>query len=135
VSCLGHRDAHAGLRQGRRGRSWPAHTAQRRRNRHYRCRALRANHRVTKVPHTVRDHVESTTVVSASPADPPAASSAGTVPPLLPVPLASGPCLSARAGESLSRPRAGPRWRVGPVQWPLFVFFEIPVSSLFHRFD
>jgi hypothetical protein len=50
-----------------------------------------ATPRSTVAPPSVRDHEESMTAVSASSADPPVASSASTVTPLLPVSLAKGP--------------------------------------------
>jgi hypothetical protein len=50
-------------------------------------------------PPSVRDHEESMMAVLASPADPPMASSVGTVAPLLPITLAKGPAYQrARAG-------------------------------------
>jgi hypothetical protein len=63
----------------------------------------------TIAPPSVRDHEESMTVVSASPVDPLAASSAGTVTPLLPVSLAKGPaCQRVRARAGAGRGH-GPR--------------------------
>jgi hypothetical protein len=53
-------------------------------------------------------------VVSASPADPPAVSFAGTDAPLLSVPLTRGPRLSARAGGSMSRPQSRAARACGP---------------------
>jgi hypothetical protein len=63
----------------------------------------------TIAPPSVQDHEEGMTVVSASPADPPATSLADTVAPLLPVSLAMGPAYQrARAGVGAGRGR-GPR--------------------------
>jgi hypothetical protein len=50
-----------------------------------------ATPRSTIAPPLVWDHEESMTAVSASPTDPPVASSASTVAPLLPINLAKGP--------------------------------------------
>jgi hypothetical protein len=52
---------------------------------------------------------------------------AAAPPSLFPSLWLAGPPYQARAGGSLSRPRAGPRWRVGLAQWSLF-YFEILVS-------
>jgi hypothetical protein len=69
-----------------------------------------ATPRSTVAPPSVRDHEESMTGVSASPDDPPVASSASTVAPLLPVSLAKGPAYQrARVGVGSGhghRPRA-----------------------------
>jgi hypothetical protein len=68
-----------------------------------------ATPRSTVAPPSIQDHEESMTVVLASPADPPVASSAGTVAPLLPVSLAKGPAYQrVRAGAGAGRGH-GPR--------------------------
>jgi hypothetical protein len=68
-----------------------------------------ATPRSTVAPPSVRDHEENMTAVSALLADPPVASSAGTVAPLLPVSLAKGPAYQrVRAGVGAGRSR-GPR--------------------------
>jgi hypothetical protein len=86
------------LSRGSGGSPSPAH-------RHLdRPRVPPATPRSTIAPPSVRDHEERMTAVSASPADPPAASSAGTVAPLLPVSLAKGPaCQRARASAGAGR--------------------------------
>jgi hypothetical protein len=78
ASCLGPRDAHASLRSGHRGRSWPVHPGRRRRTRHRRRRALSANPRKPVVHQPVWIRVGSKMVALASPAGSPVVSFAVT---------------------------------------------------------
>jgi hypothetical protein len=87
------------LRRGSGGSPSPAHRHRNPVVRLDRPRVPPATPRSTVAPPSDRDHEKSMTMVSASPADPLAASSAGIVAPLLHVPLTSGPRLAvARAG-------------------------------------
>jgi hypothetical protein len=94
------------ITQGSGGSPSPVHRHRNPTVRLDRPRVPPATPRSTVAPPSVRDHEESMTAVSASPADPPTMSSAGTVAPLLPVSLAKGGHLSARVGGSGSRPRS-----------------------------
>jgi hypothetical protein len=95
------------LSRGSGGSPSPAHRHRSPAVRLDRPRVPPATPRSTIAPPSVRDHEKSMTVVSASPADPPAASSAGIVAPLLLVSLTHGTRLSAARGrEAEHGPRA-----------------------------
>jgi hypothetical protein len=95
------------LSRGSGGSPSPAHHHRNPAVRLDRPRVPPATPRSTVGPPSVQDHEKSMTVVSALSADPPAASSAGTVAPLLHVPLTSRPRLAvARAGRMAVAGRA-----------------------------
>jgi hypothetical protein len=97
------------ITQGSGGSPSPVHRHRNPTVRLDRPRVPPATPRSTVAPPSVRDHEESMTAVSASPADPPTVSSAGTVAPLLPVSLAKGAaCQRAWAGAGAGHGR-GPR--------------------------
>jgi hypothetical protein len=97
------------LSRGSGGSLLPAHRHRNPVVRLNRARVHPATPSTTVAPPSVRDHEESMTVVSASPADPPAVSTTSTVAPLLPVSLAKGPaCQRVRVGAGAGRGH-GPR--------------------------
>jgi hypothetical protein len=92
----------------RRGRSWLARTPQHRRTCHCRRCVLLARPRNPKAHHSVRNHVGSTRVASASPADSPATGDDFTVvrssSPVSVSPTCGSPCQRVQAGATAGHP-------------------------------